>query len=319
MHIQRERPPTVWLPEANRFSSVLQSNKITYAIFGAGALAVHNIIVRPTVDIDFVVKENAYDKAVSTIKDSSGLKSVNLKKDTDGIPVGDFHFESGVSVQIWNDNLYSLPMSEKAWSRVVTKNVPSGTLIRTISMEDLMVSKVGRFTQQLQDNKYEAEKNARDIVITMKVLRRPDYKYIVERLKEGARRETSAQNSPIHPLAWFFVREIKTYHDISKDANFDLEHMCKIISGIVAHLKTQSADYYLLHNLRTIGKIGEFKNFFMLDDKAVNLLLKRWKSVVKVNGNSVQVTARDIQQYIESLPTEQPEYGRKLAFGGKYS
>lgn len=313
--MQRESPPTIWLPEAERFSNILRSNQITYAIFGAGALATHNIIVRPTVDIDFVVQN--YDRALNIIKDSSGLESANLQKDTDGIPVSDFYFKSGVSVQIWDNNLYSLPMTDNAWSRVVVKKIPGGNLIRSISIEDLMVAKVGRYIQQFRDNGYEAKKNVTDIVYTMKVLKRPDYKYIVERLKDGARRETSAQSSPIHPLPWFFVREIKTYHDIAKEANFDLEHMRKIISHILAHLKTQSTDYYLLRRLRTIGNIDEFKNSFMLDDETTALLLKRWKTVVKIEDNSVQLTSKDIQRYIDSLGPEKPDYINKLAFSGK--
>lgn len=317
--MQRENPPAIWLPEANRFSNILQLNGITYAIFGAGALAVHNIIVRPTVDIDFVVKDHDYDKAVSILKESSGLKSVDLQKDTDGIPVGDFHFETGVSVQIWNNNLYSLPMTENAWSRIVVKNIPGGTLIRSISIEDLMVSKVGRFTQQLQDNEYKAKKNAVDIVYTMKVLKRPDYEYIAERLKEGARRERSAQNSPIHLLPWFFVREIKTYHDIAIESGFDLNHMHGIISSILTRIKTPSAEYHLLHSLRTIGELDKFQDSFMLDAKAVAILLKRWKSVVKVDGNSVQLTSKDIQLYVDSLGTEQSEYAKRLAYAGKFS
>jgi hypothetical protein len=73
----------IWIPEASHFGNILASNDIRYAIFGAGALAVQNIIVRPTIDIDFVVED--YDKAISIIKEQSNIKSSNLQKERDGI------------------------------------------------------------------------------------------------------------------------------------------------------------------------------------------------------------------------------------------
>lgn len=73
----------IWIPEASHFGNILASNDIRYSIFGAGALAVQNIIVRPTIDIDFVVED--YDKAISIIKEQSNIKSSNLQKERDGI------------------------------------------------------------------------------------------------------------------------------------------------------------------------------------------------------------------------------------------
>ena len=71
-----EVQPGIWLPEAYRFGNILESNEIRYAMFGAGALAVHNIMVRPTVDIDFVVDE--YKKAINLLKEQPGIASSNL-------------------------------------------------------------------------------------------------------------------------------------------------------------------------------------------------------------------------------------------------
>ena len=41
----------VWMPEASRFGNILGDNGIKYAIFGAGALAVQDVMIRPTIDM----------------------------------------------------------------------------------------------------------------------------------------------------------------------------------------------------------------------------------------------------------------------------
>ena len=102
---------SVWLPEASRFGSLLQANGTRYAIFGAGALAANDIMVRPTIDVDFVVDD--YAKAVALLNTQKGINRKNLKEDKDGIQVADFHFTSGVTIQIWKNNLYSLPMTDE--------------------------------------------------------------------------------------------------------------------------------------------------------------------------------------------------------------
>jgi len=137
----------IWLPEASHFGKLLESNGIRYAMFGAGALAVHRVMVRPTIDIDFVVDD--YKNAIALLQNQQGIVSKNLKKDKDGIQVADFYFQSGVTVQIWDNNLYSLPMSPDSWSRLSGRVVPGYDLIQTISMEDLIVffelTKKGRY------------------------------------------------------------------------------------------------------------------------------------------------------------------------------
>ena len=93
----------IWVPEASRFGNLLEFNGIKYAIFGAGALAVQNVTIRPTIDIDFVVDD--YDKAISLLKEQPELSSKDLEKERDGIPVADFYFKSGITVQIWDNNM----------------------------------------------------------------------------------------------------------------------------------------------------------------------------------------------------------------------
>ncbi len=312
--MQGESPPQIWLPEAHRFSSILQSNAITYAIFGAGALAVHKVMQRPTQDIDFVVME--YEKTVNLLNEQPNLTNADLTKEKDGIQVADFYFDTGVSVQIWDNNLYSLPMTSDAWSRVVIRNIPGFGLVRSISMEDLIVSKVGRFMQQKAENAYEARKNVTDIIATIDVLKKPDYQYIMQRLKDGARRESSSQRSKIHTLDWYFIREIETYLEVAKD--FDSKKISKFLSTIVINIKTPSVEYHLLHTLRKVGNISKFQQSFMLDDEATSLLLKRWKSFVRVNGDNVDVNSKDIQQYIISLgPQDLPDYAKYLVHRGR--
>lgn len=309
-----EIQPKIWLPAAQQFGNLLESNNIRYAIFGAGALAVHGVMVRPTVDVDYVVDD--YQKAVDLLKKQPDKKSQNLEKERDGIQVADFYFNSGVTVQIWDNNLYSLPMTDESWSRVVLRPVPGYNNIRTITMEDLAISKVGRYTQQIADNKYESNKNVMDIVSTMQTITQPDFKYMVQRLKEGARTEHAQYSSKIHPLDWYFVREVEIYRKAAETMNYN--KIGAFIAKILITSKSVSIEYELLHNLRRNGKLNEFQTNFMLDDKSLEVLLQRWKSILKIEDNKVNISSKSIQEYVETLGSEEvSEYAKKIIHSGK--
>ena len=310
-----EVQPGIWLPEAYRFGNILESNEIRYAMFGAGALAVHNIMVRPTVDIDFVVDE--YKKAIGLLKEQPSIASSNLQKEKDGIQVADFYFKSGITVQVWDNNLYSLPMTDDSWSRVTLGPVPGYGSIQSISREDLIVSKVGRYTQQKTGSRYEAEKNVKDIISTIQTLPKPDFKYVIQRLKEGARRETSSGSSKIHRLDWYFVREVEIYQKMA--GGFDQDKIGKFISTILANSKSAPIEYELLHSLRK-SSMSKLKSSFMLDGKSLSLLLDRWKSILKINGDKVSLSSKDIQNYVKTLePETLSEYAKRIVFSGKNS
>jgi hypothetical protein len=311
---REEVNPTIWLPSANNFGRLLDSNGIQYAIFGAGSLAVHNVMVRPTIDIDYVVSN--YKKTVNLLKTQPGISSTNLKKEKDGILVADFYFKSGVAVQIWDNNLYSLPMTGDAWSHVVSRQIPGYGMINTISMEDLIVSKVGRYTQQISSSKYEAEKNAKDIVASMHTITKPDFKYVIQRLREGARRE-KLKYAKIHSLDWFFVREAQIYEKMA--SAFGDDKIGVFVNTVLVDLKSISTEYYLLHNLRRIGSISKFQSDFMLNERSLSILLKRWK-FLKTSGDKVILSPKDVQNYLQTLEPETPsEYAKKLVFSGKNS
>jgi len=304
-----EVQPRMWLPEAYRFGNILETNNIRYAIFGAGALAVHNVMVRPTVDIDFVVDD--YKKAINILKDQPNIASRNLKKEKDGIQVADFYFKSGITVQIWDNNLYSLPMTDESWSRIILRPIPGYNSIRCISTEDLIISKVGRYTQQKSDSKYEAEKSVKDIIATIQTLFKPDFNYTIQRLREGARRETPSNSSKIHRLDWYFVREVEIYQKMAE--SFDQHKIEKFISKILVNSKSTPIEYKLLHSLRKNKSISKFKSSFMLDDASFSLLLKRWKPILKINGDKVSLSSKDIQNYVNTLgPETLSEYAKKI-------
>lgn len=306
----------VWLPAADHFGNLLQTNDIKYAIFGAGALAVQNVMVRQTIDIDFVV--NDYKKAIELLKIQLELSSSDLQKERDGIQVADFHFKSGIAVQIWDDNLYSLPMTDDSWSHIQSKRIPGYNSIWCICMEDLIVSKIGRYTQQKSDSEYEADKNANDIVATIQTLSKFDLKYIIQRLMEGARRETVSKFSKTHNLDWFFIKEIEIYRKIANESDYN--NVGKFIATVLVNLKSIPTEYGLLHSLRKNKSISKFKFNFMLDEKSFSVLLKRWESILKVNDDKVSITSKDIQKYLDSLPKEViSEYAKKLIFSGKNS
>lgn len=304
----------IWIPEASHFGNLLESNEIKYAIFGAGALAVQNVMVRPTIDIDFVVDD--YDKVISVMGEQPNLASSNLEKERDGIQVADFYFKSGITIQIWDNNMYSLPMTKESWARIAFKSVGGYRSIWSISMEDLIVSKVGRYTQQIRWSEYEANKNVRDIVATMQTLTKPDFKYVVQRLAEGARRETLEKYSKIHNLNWYFVREVGIYQKMAEP--LDGEKIRKFVASVLAQSKSANMEYWMLHSLRKGKSISKFKTDFMLDEKNYLGLQQRWNLILKINGDNVTINAKEIQQYVESLkPETLSDYAKKLIFSGK--
>lgn len=304
----------IWLPEASHFGNILQTNGIKYAIFGAGALAVHNVMIRPTVDIDFVVGD--YEKAVEILRQQPDLQSMNLEKERDGIQVADFYFDSGITIQIWDNNMYSLPMTEEAWKRTVFLPVAGFNSIWSISKEDLIASKIGRHAQQFSKSEYEANKNARDIITTIQSLNKPDYNYIIKRLGEGARRETLSKFSSIHNLNWYFAKEIDAYKKLTEA--LDGKKIEQFVSTILVKSRSSHIEYWMLHRLRKVKSIKKFKTEFMLDGKNCSILLDRWKSIVKINGDKADVSSKDIQEYTKSLKPEIiSDYAKKLIFSGK--
>lgn len=311
---RNEIPPTVWLQTAFDFGNLFESNGVRYAIFGAGALAAHNVMIRPTVDVDYVV--NDYQRAISLLQARPDVESKNLQKERDGIQVADFYFKSGVTVQIWDNNLYSLPMTDDSWSHVVLLPIPGYGAIKSISMEDLIVSKVGQYTQRLGDDKHEANKNLNDICAAIHVLSNPDLQYVIKRLSEGARRENVLHSSMTHLLNWYFVREVEAYKK-SSDV-LDSNRIRKFVSKVLVTSRSQAIEYYLLHNLRKNGILSKFQTDFMLDDKSLLTLLKRWKSILKVDGDRVHISAKAIQHYVETLPAEtMSDYAKQIIFSGK--
>jgi hypothetical protein len=310
-----EVQPRIWLPSAYYFGNLFESNKIRYAIFGAGALAIHNVMIRPTIDIDFVVDD--YDKAVNLLKEQPNIGSSNLQKDKDGIQVADFYFKSGITVQIWDNSLYSLPMNDFSWAHVILGQVLGYGTIRCISMEDLIVSKVGRYTQQRKDSQYEANKNVKDIVATIQTLAKPDFKYIIERLKEGARRESTSNSSKIHRLDWYFVREVQFY--LNSAQMMDKSRIGKFIANVLVDSRSTQIEYWLLHALRKIGSKAKFQASFMLDEKHLAVLLKRWEPILQVNGDQIRLSSKEIQNYVKTRPEALPEYGKKIAYSAKKS
>ncbi len=249
------------------------------------------------------------------MEEQPNLKSSNLEKERDGIQAADFYFKSGITIQIWDNNMYSLPMTEDSWRRIVFKSV-AGYLIWSISMEDLIVSKVGRYTQQIIEGKYEANKNVLDIITTIQSLARPDFKYIIQRLAEGARRETLGKFAQIHNLNGYFAKEVGIYQRLSE--SLDSTKIGKFVSSVLVQSRSPNMEYTMLHSIRKGKSLKKFKLDFMLDEKNYFILLARWDSFLKIDGDRVKVTAKQIQDYIKSLKPEQvSDYAKKLIFSGR--
>jgi len=160
-------------------------------------------------------------------------------------------------------------------------------------------------------DEYEANKNANDIVVTMQTLAKPDFKYIIQRLGEGARSEKVDESSEIHNLKWYFVKEVEIYRKIAE--SYDSEKIGKFIASVLVQSKSAIIEHDMLHSLRKGKSLKQFKSDFMLDEKNYSILLDRWKSILEINGDKVTVSDKKIQEYVKTLKPEMiSEYTEKL-------
>lgn len=307
---KQENKPSVWIPTAIKITNMLEENKIQYAIFGAAALAAHDIIIRPTIDIDIVVDENDYENSCQIMKEKPGLIKSNTEKDKDRIQVADFYYNDGTCVQIWKNNLYSLNMDNDSWSRILSRYISGyDDPIKTICIEDLIVSKIGRYYQQQKSNGYEANKNINDILFSIKSLKSPDYPYIIKRLKEGARRETTRGNSRVHSLDWYFIREMEIYKKRSPRSRKEIENF---VSKVIVDADSDLIEYYLLKEFKRIHSWKDFQEFFMLNIKAIERLKTRWKTILS-DKNGDEINPTQFSYYIKKLRSgPKSAYAKKL-------
>lgn len=74
-----------------------------------------------------------------------------------------------------------------------------------------------------------------------------------------------------------------------------------------------------MHALRKIGSKAKFQSSFMLDERHLAALLKRWESILQVNGDQIRLSSKDIQNYVKTRPEALSEYDKRIAHSGKKS
>ncbi|ABK77513.1 hypothetical protein CENSYa_0881 [Cenarchaeum symbiosum A] len=304
----RHLPPDVWIPAALHYGRLMESGGLRYAVFGSAAMAAHGALVRPTIDIDFVAED--YGGSVGLMKEQPGLCSSNLERDADNIQVADFHFTGGINVQIWDNNLYSLYMTDESWGRTVAGMLSDGEAISSVSIEDLIVSKAGRYVPYRFYDPKEVQKSVADVVAAMETAENPDLEYVVRRMMEGARR--ALPQGKIYPIDWFFVREAESCIQLARAQGYTRAK--KFVFDVLSGLCTASSEYFLLYSLREEGSVSRFQKKFDMDDGFLQNVLGRWKDVVAIDGDVASASHASIRRYTQGLPgSKSSEYARGLA------
>lgn len=175
----RKVPIEIWVRETKpiieRLTALQTERKLTYAAFGATALGALGY-TRATKDVDLVVKKEEWtcEKVADVLSEEFGLtickkesqKVIMLVKEIEG-----YHFV----IELWDDYIYVMDCDEQMWKRTqVGQNL--GFPIITLSTEDMVSSKLGRFFVQKQ------REDISDIAFLLKSFGIRHLDYFVERI-----------------------------------------------------------------------------------------------------------------------------------------
>ncbi|MEK6954934.1 MAG: hypothetical protein AABX01_08025 [Candidatus Micrarchaeota archaeon] len=286
--------PAIWIPKLNEAREVLERNKISYAFFGAPAVAAHNVLIRPTKDVDLVVKENKNDVAELLQNELRLLHGHKLEPDDDAELVIDL--QSKVFYEIWENKLYTIIMTEEAWKRVQPT-----TMGYAISREDLIASKVGRYLQ----SSLRKDTDLNDIAATLLSSRELDYSYLTKRLIEGERREQMVTGT-VWNLSWYFIRELPQYYKelvkLTQNEQKAREKLTEFASNIISRLTTKEVEHQILKYCEKLTPtIPELQKEFFLNNETVKILTRKWEEdgMIELKGDRVKVNKNKMNEYFK--------------------
>jgi hypothetical protein len=285
--------PATWIPKLNEARSVLERHNVSYALFGAPAVAAQNVQIRPTKDVDIVVKDNKTEVAQLLSGELKMLYAHKIKPDEDAELVIDL--PSKIFFEIWENKLYTVPMTQKAWKRVQPT-----TMGYAISREDLIASKVGRY---LQSN-LRKDTDLNDIVATLLSSKDLDYSYLTKRLIEGERREQIGTGTTWN-LSWFFIRELPEYYRALLNLSSEQkarETLTDFASNIISRLTTIEAEHQILKYCeKNSPTVSDLQKEFFLNSSTSKLLIKKWveAKVIELKGEKIEVNKEKMRKYFK--------------------
>jgi len=295
-------PVSVWRKSALDILSLLESNSIKCALFGAAGLGVHNIHWRSTYDIDIVVDD--FDKASELLQKHKDRYELIAQHDLEHPSLNyNDKLAVGAQLQIWNNELYAIKMVNESWQRVERKYLDDG-VYPVISLEDLLASKVGRFQTMQHSMNYIANQQAEDIAgIIYAIHNKADYNYLAKRIKSGSRRQGGV-GKQIN-LSWYLIQEIPEYRKklTQKIALPEVEAdqiMHDFSSKLLIRVLTTEIDEFLLNSIPSLGRMSILKRQYMLSDDVMNFYLGVWKEndLVKVSNDIVTLDEEKLDKYI---------------------
>lgn len=295
-------PVSVWRKSALDILSLLESNSIKCALFGAAGLGVQNIHWRSTYDIDIVVDD--FDKASELLQKHADRYELIAQHDLEHPSLNcNDKLAVGVQLQIWNNELYAIKMTNESWKLVEQKYLDDG-VYPVISLEDLLASKVGRFQTMQHSMSYIANQQAEDIARIIYVMyHKADYSYLAKRIKSGSRRQ-SGVGKQIN-LSWYLIQEIPEYREklIQKIALPEVEAdqiVNDFSSKLLIRVLTTEIDEFLLNSIPSLGKLSVLKRQYMLSDNVMNFYLGVWKenNLVKMNNDIPTLDKEKVNEYV---------------------
>ncbi|MBI5225271.1 hypothetical protein HY989_05365 [Candidatus Micrarchaeota archaeon] len=290
--------PATWIPKLNEAKSVLEKHNVGYALFGAPAVAAHNVQIRPTKDVDIVVKDNKIEVAELLAGELKMLYAHKIKPDEDAELVIDL--PSKIFFEIWENKLYTVPMTEESW-----KSVRPTAMGYAISREDLIASKVGRY---LQSN-LQKDTDLNDIVATLLSSKDLDYSYLTRRLIGGERREKVGSGTAWN-LSWFFIRELPEYYrallNLSNEQKAR-ETLTDFTSNVISRLTTKEVEHQILaYCKKNSTTMNELQKMYFLNASVSKLLLKKWAEakVIELKDEKILVSKEKMHEYFKRDKTE---------------
>ncbi len=297
---------TVWIPKLNQGLAVLNENKIRYALFGAPAMAAHDILVRPTKDVDVVVETDKNQASELLAKKTGWMHAHKIKPDEDAELVIDFSTQ--IFFEVWENKLYTVPMTEEAWKRVQPT-----AMGYAICKEDIVASKVGRF---LQSGKRK-DTDLNDIAATLLASKDLDYGYLANRLVEGERRE-KLETGTVWNLTWYFIRELPNYFEelkkLAKGEQKARSTLTDFVSNILSRLTAKEAEHRILDYCRKkTSTQPELQHEFFINDATAKLLLRKWEDAgaVQLKEGKIHFNSKKAKEYESKMPGEPTRFAKE--------
>lgn len=256
----RKVPIEIWVKETKPIVdelNVLQNEgKLNYAAFGAAALGALGY-ARSTKHVDIVVKARHLpfsDIAGAIAKEFGFTKCLRGENRIQMLvkEIGGYHYV----LELWNDYVYVMDCDDEIWKKVVVGQ-SLGFPARTLSIEDMVSSKLGRFFTEHR------REDITDMAFLLKNNGVSDFDYFVNRIQKIRRGNQTIDN--------FLFEEMSSLSEI-----LGHEETAKLHSEIVnRRLYAQLLERMAFQFAKKAASVEEMARLSILTKKDAASILKK--------------------------------------------